>query len=510
LCRTAEVDDIVAPPSHSGISGFLCSRFAFDLIAAAPFDIIFLILSPSEDYEVFVWLSYLKIVKSFRLMNISRHIKRASDNTSIINFLRILYVVLMFFVIMHWLTCMWFQISIFEDDRFEKGGEGELRKSAMLKTLNEIPLYEDIEHLHDDMMPYFNKYSVTLNSVFMIMNQDNVNPETVLECFFAVFVGIFGMVVTAILIGQTADIIGNLHRAESRYRNRLDDMSEQLKSLDVDSGTKARVFDYLEYVYTLNRGLKREDVLKELSESLRSEVLVQVHGEVIQKIPFFDTSEIPELLIHLVKLLSSSYYLPGDVIVHEHEKTVDTSCMYFIVHGNVAVYHMHNPDLILQIIETGDFFGEISYLARGSRRTASLCAASNSDIASLRFDHIDSLIEIFPEMKPKMDSELKKHLANTADGAEYLKNEMKMMKIHVGAVLHHERRGYGVVVEIDEYNRRHVEYKNGEKHKVRSSYEGELKRELAACPSVVQIYTVFSSADMILFAPHIRCNSTNR
>tara|TARA_B110000305_G_C19240485_1_gene539654 strand:- start:710 stop:811 length:102 start_codon:yes stop_codon:yes gene_type:complete len=31
----------------------------------------------------------------------------------------------------------------------------------------------------------------------------------------------------------------------------------------------------MEYVYTLNRGLKREDVLRELSDSLRSEVLVQ-------------------------------------------------------------------------------------------------------------------------------------------------------------------------------------------------------------------------------------------
>ena len=65
-----------------------------------------------------------------------------------------------------------------------------------------------------------------------------------------------------------------------------------------------------------------------------------MHGDVIRKIPFFDVAEIPELLIHVVKLLVSSYYLPGDVIVHEHEKTVDKSCMYFIVHGNVAVYHM--------------------------------------------------------------------------------------------------------------------------------------------------------------------------
>jgi len=45
--------------------------------------------------------------------------------------------------------------------------------------------------------------------------------------------------------------------------------------LNINADTKNRVFDYMEYVYTLNRGLKREDVLRELSDSLRSEVLVQ-------------------------------------------------------------------------------------------------------------------------------------------------------------------------------------------------------------------------------------------
>ena len=47
------------------------------------------------------------------------------------------------------------------------------------------------------------------------------------------------------------------------------------QSLNINADTKNRVFDYMEYVYTLNRGLKREDVLRELSDSLRSEVLVQ-------------------------------------------------------------------------------------------------------------------------------------------------------------------------------------------------------------------------------------------
>ena len=94
----------------------------------------------------------------------------------------------------------------------------------------------------------------------------------------------------------------------------MDDVTEQLKNLDISRQTRSRVFEYLEYTWTVNRGLNRNAILGELSENLRNEVLVSVHGEVIKKIPLFDTDGIPELLVHIVGRLKSSYYLPGDVI----------------------------------------------------------------------------------------------------------------------------------------------------------------------------------------------------
>jgi CRP-like cAMP-binding protein len=299
----------------------------------------------------------------------------------------------------------------------------------------------------------------------MILVQDGVDPTTEIECLFAIFFGMFGMVVGAVLVGQTADIIGNLHRSETRYRNKLDDVTEQLRNLEISGQTRRRVFEYLDFIWTVNKGLNRERILGELSDNLKCEVLVAVHGEVIKKIPFFDIDQIPELLVHVVQLLKSSYYLPGDVIVHEHEKTVDTSCMYFIVYGNVAAYHMREPNKILHLMSKGDFFGEIAYLARGARRTASICAASNSDVASLMFSDVDRLIHLFPEMKTRMESELKKHMAYTEEGRKYIKAATRMEKVQVGSILMHETRGEGIVIKIDNHKRRHVQYKNGDIHK---------------------------------------------
>ncbi|GMI04558.1 hypothetical protein TrLO_g110 [Triparma laevis f. longispina] len=456
-----------------------CLRFYLDIVAALPFDFVRLFT------VVWWWASYVKLVKSFRLLQVMR-LKRLSDNQTVVNLGRIAWVLVIFVVVMHIMACMWFQLSVYEE-KILSNNHSWMRQRfqdiAETTKLNEGHSEEEIQDMtledyscgigqgglslisNAECFTQFRQYLVSLYAVMLILMQDGIDPTTEIECLFSIVFGLFGMVVGAVLVGQTADIIGNLHRAESRYRNKLDDVTEQLKNLDIDSKTRRRVFEYLDFIWTVNKGLNRESILGELSDNLRNEVLVSVHGEVIRKIPLFDIDEIPELLVHVVSLLKSSYYLPGDVIVHEHEKTVDTSCMYFIVHGNVAVYHMKQPEDILHMMTKGDFFGEIAYLARGARRTASLCAASNSDVASLRFTDVDYLTKLFPEMKSRMESELKKHMAFTVEGKKYLEAEMNMGKVALGSIVFHQNRGEGIVVYIDEHKRRHVQFKDGDVHK---------------------------------------------
>jgi len=81
------------------------------------------------------------------------------------------------------------------------------------------------------------------------------------------------------------------------------------------------------------------------------------------------------------------------------------------------------------------------------------------------FSDVDKLIKIFPEMKNRMEEELKKHMAFTEEGRKYIKAATRMEKVQVGSVLLHETRGEGIVIKIDDHKRRHVQYKNGEVHK---------------------------------------------
>jgi len=349
-------------------------RFKIDSVCAIPFDLFGLFM------DVWWWATYIKLLKSFRLLNLIR-LKRLSDNQTVINVGRIVWVLVLFVVTMHIMACMWYQLSFYEEKYLSDNhswmrhklegivqaqswdeGLGIITEDATLQdyTCTDFDSNKGVKLVSTNQcFTQFRQYLLSLYAVMMILMQDGIEPTTEIECLFAIIFGLFGMVVGAVLVGQTADIIGNLHRSETRYRNKLDDVTEQLRNLEISAKTRKRVFEYLDFIWTVNKGLNRERILGELSVNLKSEVLVSVHGDVIRKIPFFDIDEIPELLVHVVQLLKSSYYLPGDVIVHEHEKTVDTSCMHFIVSGKVAAYHMREPNTILQYMYKGDFFGEV-------------------------------------------------------------------------------------------------------------------------------------------------------
>ena len=105
--------------------------------------------------------------------------------------------------------------------------------------------------------------------------------------------------------------------------------------------------------------------------------------------------------------------------------TTSLSYMYFITLGNVAVYHPEEPEKMVHQMGEGNFFGEMSYLDMGSRRTSSVCALTNCDIALLQFAEIDKLVESFPSFRAHLDVAMRKHIKNFKEGT-FLSKKLKV------------------------------------------------------------------------------------
>jgi len=56
--------------------------FLADIVAAAPFDLVYFFSSPSINERgdsILVWLTYLKVIKTVRIFGVNKHMKRASE-----------------------------------------------------------------------------------------------------------------------------------------------------------------------------------------------------------------------------------------------------------------------------------------------------------------------------------------------------------------------------------------------------------------------------------------------
>jgi hypothetical protein len=67
----------------------------------------------------------------------------------------------------------------------------------------------------------FRRYLMSLYATMMIFFGDGVDPQSEVEILFTILCGIFGLIVGAVLIGQTAEIISNMHRAEAKYKDKV-------------------------------------------------------------------------------------------------------------------------------------------------------------------------------------------------------------------------------------------------------------------------------------------------
>ncbi|MBV1869602.1 MAG: Crp/Fnr family transcriptional regulator [Gammaproteobacteria bacterium] len=114
----------------------------------------------------------------------------------------------------------------------------------------------------------------------------------------------------------------------------------------------------------------------------------------LQSVPLFKNLATHELS-HILQYAVTRSYKKNSVVISEGD---DTDSLYVIESGSVKVYLSDNSgkEVIINTLETGDYFGELSILTTG-KRSASVITMSNSsftviykrDFKELLFNHPD-------------------------------------------------------------------------------------------------------------------------
>jgi phosphoserine phosphatase RsbU/P len=131
----------------------------------------------------------------------------------------------------------------------------------------------------------------------------------------------------------------------------------------------------------------------------------------LARIPFF-TALPPDELERLVAELDVVNLDSGDILFREGDPGEH---LYVVVKGELEILMAPGTDdeLILNVLQEGEYLGEMSLIQPGGLRTASARARGNAVLLSMSRDQFKDLLQRHPELSTAMVSVLSQRLDNT-------------------------------------------------------------------------------------------------
>ena len=114
------------------------------------------------------------------------------------------------------------------------------------------------------------------------------------------------------------------------------------------------MYSCIDFFIVRGEGYSTAELLHELPENLRDEVILNELGGILQNVPFFEGTE-TGFLKKLTKIVSSNLHCPGDFVYHAGDLGEE---MYFVRKGFVEIL---SEDLshVVNKLGSGGYFGEV-------------------------------------------------------------------------------------------------------------------------------------------------------
>ena len=181
---------------------YLSKWFAIDLIGSIPWEIIFRIIRATSDGDAgsAQVVTLVKILKAPKMLRLGRFLKVLESIEGAANVGRIIMLMVMMAVFVHWISCLWYAVASADPDGF-------LERKGVAKD----PWHEQ----------YFENY---YTSLMMVMG-DSIFPITSWEKLFASLVVLVGACANATIFANVAAYVAQIGMMSARHKQRIDGAS---------------------------------------------------------------------------------------------------------------------------------------------------------------------------------------------------------------------------------------------------------------------------------------------
>ncbi|GBN15181.1 Potassium voltage-gated channel subfamily H member 6 [Araneus ventricosus] len=379
-------DEVISHPGKIAVH-YLRGWFIIDVVAAIPFDLLFL---GSETDETTTLIGLLKTARLLRLVRVARKIDRYSEYGAAV----LLLLVAAFALIAHWLACIWYAIGNAERPFLQN-------KIGWLDALaRDTEQHYNNSHGGPSIK---SKYVTALYFTFTSLTSvgfGNVAPNTNMEKVFAIIVMLVGSLMYASIFGNVSAIIQRLYSGTARYHTQLLRVKEFIRFHQIPNPLRQRLEEYFQHAWTYTNGIDMNMVLKGFPDCLQADICLHLNRNLLNNCSAFKGAS-PGCLRALSLKFKTTHAPPGDTLVHRGDVL---TALYFISRGSIEIL---KDDVMMAILGKDDIFGEnaCSYSTVG-KSSCNVRALTYCDLHKINREDLLDVLDMYPEFWESFSSNL--------------------------------------------------------------------------------------------------------
>jgi hypothetical protein len=322
---------------------YMSHEFVMDFITSFPLDTLFeiyLYLFVQQDLSYEIILTLFRIPKIFLFLRLLETMnKLAIKLSSYINsaYIRLFSQMLLIYMVTHWVGCAWVLLSHsfgFGHDEFVMGQDWE---------------FESV----------LSKYEYSLFWGLRQMTGSDTGtgpPQNRVERVFGVIISLAGLTIYATIIGSLSTIVQNVTEEQNFVHNKIEALHNYLRRKKIPIQLRTRITSYMEYKLHREHDEQEKQMLDELPEKLKADLVFHINRNLIMKVPFLQNCS-DKIMSELILKLKPTVFAPNEYIFHAGETG---STMYFICKGQVEISTAEGEAIVK--LGSGSFIGEMELL----------------------------------------------------------------------------------------------------------------------------------------------------
>ena len=208
-----------------------------------------------------------------------------------------------------------------------------------------------------------------------------------------------GAVFYSLLISNISSILLSMNIAGRVYQDKIQQVDEYMRSKHLPPDLRDRVREFYQLQFAEGKLFDEEIILKELTPSIRKDILRYNARELLDVVPLLALSP-KGLTLALAECLTPIVAFEGEVVCQEDTTGTD---MYFIYSGimHVTSKYTNETEAVVVVIGDGCYFGEVS-LMLNRKRCASVRAKTVSVLYSVSKASLMSIMDDYRNVKDHM------------------------------------------------------------------------------------------------------------